>query len=649
VVEVINYYWSAFFVIGILVVIAYARQRFNEPSFPHQEKLPQTIDPLQYFFLRREYKKARLTYIGVSLLLYGLLVLPGPKILSSFGIKDFPPETWALVVALVLVGLVPNFKIRWLGMIEDALRRSVHAWFLVPDGIVETIRLLEDARYDPPKSQLDLLPVPLRKAAQENLEHSANSLEYRWARVTMLVASLESMGAGAAHPLKQASFAPFEKDFEIIRDRYEMLARDVGPFLESNSDDPASGTKKQSSTRSVDSLLKQVNSLLKQVYEYISWGVRHQADSEEDVDQILRRLGFDVPIVAHRRFSEIVIPAVLVVAGITMVFWIGVQMVSWMLRPEQAGSSQIDIIAIVKSSVASAAAASLMYGGAVYIALSRRSIQIGQKDWSQKSFRNLIPIAVRAGMLTWLVIVAVTVIANPGLTFDSLSRSWLLIRSLVGSGEPDWSAANGWAFLPTKMATALPWFLAGAAVSAVVARLLGGNMQQSNRSRRVYEAFVLGSWLGVAVALAQLMQISYAPSPASIPPEKVDEFMLSQIKDVPIISLAGFLCGAVIGFVVPHAYRANLASPPNRNLARALRGLLDRAEALLGSNSAAADWVFTPHADLDGITPAEAIQHKSLATGVGRLLEDERFDKTSGAARDVRDRQTHTVIKGGKP
>src|SRR5580692_2505351 len=49
--------WS-FFVLGLLVVAAYAWQRFNEPSFPNQKALPHTLVPLQYLFLKPAYQQA---------------------------------------------------------------------------------------------------------------------------------------------------------------------------------------------------------------------------------------------------------------------------------------------------------------------------------------------------------------------------------------------------------------------------------------------------------------------------------------------------------------------------------------------------------------------------------------------------------------
>ena len=46
---------------------------------------------------------------------------------------------------------------------EELLRHWVHELFLVPDGVEKTIGVLEDARYEPPPSQLDLLQSPRRE------------------------------------------------------------------------------------------------------------------------------------------------------------------------------------------------------------------------------------------------------------------------------------------------------------------------------------------------------------------------------------------------------------------------------------------------------------------------------------------------------
>jgi hypothetical protein len=109
--------------------------------------------------------------------------------------------------------------------------------------------------------------------------------------------------------------------------------------------------------------------------------------------------------------------------------------------------------------------------------------------------------------------------------------------------------------------------------------------------------------------------------------------------------LAGFACGAVIGFLVPWACKTNLVTPPDPITARALRDLLREAESALGSKVAADNWVFTPHADLGGVTPAEAVHYKTHATGVRRLLESE----ASARREDARaERPAPVVIEGGR-
>ena len=53
----LDLYLSAFFVVGVLVVTAFAWQRFNEPSFPNRKALPRTLSPLRYLFLRSTYQR----------------------------------------------------------------------------------------------------------------------------------------------------------------------------------------------------------------------------------------------------------------------------------------------------------------------------------------------------------------------------------------------------------------------------------------------------------------------------------------------------------------------------------------------------------------------------------------------------------------
>ena len=58
-----GYLTVSFFCFGVLIVLTYAWQRFNEPSFPNEETLPRTVEPLRYLFLKPAYAKARLLYL----------------------------------------------------------------------------------------------------------------------------------------------------------------------------------------------------------------------------------------------------------------------------------------------------------------------------------------------------------------------------------------------------------------------------------------------------------------------------------------------------------------------------------------------------------------------------------------------------------
>ena len=620
----LEHYWSVFFFFGLLVVTAFAWKRFNEPSFPNQDSLPRTVDPLRYLFFKSAYQKARLTYLVALLLLYTLLVAPGPKIAPAFGavgVQNFPAEGWALLAALILtgVGLAPE-SLKWLNTVEELLRHWVHEWFLVPDGVERTVGVLEDARYEPPPSQLDVLQSPRKEKVQEDLKSAPETLRYRWARATLLVTSLKQMGAGAAHPLKKAAFDPFEEDFDAILEKYRALKPDV----EALGAGEASNFTEEQLSRSVDRLLKRV-------YAYISWGIRHQADSEQEVDETLEELGFRIPNIGGRRLSDIVIPAVLFIALITMLFWIGNDAVR-----RAMGLSAPDRSESIVFALSSAMAAGLMYGGAVLVALRRRSVQIERKVWREGSARCLIPIAIRAGLVTWAVITATTVLWGFSDTWQSLAGMAQLITPLAGGDSAVAVPFAQWSFLPMRIATALPWLLAGATASAVLASSLGGDARSTNRSQRVIDAVFLGGALGVAVGSAQLLQNSLM--------EMIDHSSRS-VDEIISVGLAGFACGAVIGFKVPWGYKTNLVTPPDPVMARALRDLLRQAESALGSKVAAENWVFAPHADLGWITPAEAVQYKTHATGVRRLLESEAAARREQARAE---RPAPVVIEGGR-
>jgi len=618
----LDHYWSAFFVLGLLVVTAFAWRQFNEPSFPSHEALPRTVDPLRYLFLKAAYRKARFTYLSALLLLYALLVAPGPKIvpaLGAVGIEKFPDEGWALLAALIItgVGLTPD-SWKWFHKVEELLRQWVHAWFLVPAGIERTIGVLEDAQYEPTPSQLALLQSPRKETVQEDLKCLPETLRYRWARATILVTWLKQIGAGGAGPLRKANFDPFEEDFDAILEKYRALKPDVEAL-------GAGAT----SNYTEDQLSRWVDRLLRRVYAYISWGVRNQADSEREVYDTLEELGFRIPKIGGRRLFDIVSPAVLLIALITMLFWITNDAVKQAMGlPAPRGSDSI------VSALSAAMAACLMYGGAVLIALRCRSAEIERRLWRERSPRCLIPIAIRAGLVTWAVITATTVLWGLSETWQSLAGIVALFKSPAGDGSASALASAKW--LPIRIAAALPWLLAGATASAVLATSLAGDARLTDRSQRAVDAIFLSGALALAVGWAALLQYALMEKFEGKPWD---------LADVISLGLAGFACGAVIGFKVPWACKTNLVTPPDRATAGVLWELLVQAESELGSKVAAQNWIFSPNADLGGITPAEAVQYTTRATGVKRLLESEASARREQARAE---RPLPVVIEGGR-
>ena len=83
-----GYLTVSFFCFGVLIVLTYAWQRFNEPSFPKEETLPRTVEPLRYLFLKPAYAKARLFYLLGLLGLYVLVLVPDQSMVGALGASD---------------------------------------------------------------------------------------------------------------------------------------------------------------------------------------------------------------------------------------------------------------------------------------------------------------------------------------------------------------------------------------------------------------------------------------------------------------------------------------------------------------------------------------------------------------------------------
>jgi hypothetical protein len=489
---------SPYYIIGLVVVLAYAWQRFDEPSFPNQETLPHVVEPLRYLFLGPTYRRARLTYVFFSLLLYSLLVLPGPGIVKALGPEaSFPIQVWALMVALFLVGMAPNSNIQWLMMIEARLRRFVHSFFLVPDGALRTIAILDDARYTPPSWSFETISDPSKSRLLADLKLGVAQPEYRWARATMILESLKQRG-GEANPLKRSAFAPFEKDFENIRRGYRLLEPEVerlrgavasatdGERPRTDGAQPYGYVADIAGKR--EELSGAISLLLQQMYAYINWGIRQQAGSEKDVTQILEDLGFHLSAIGKRRLFDVVFPTILLVT-----LWSFV----WAILSLVAFPHNHPLSGILISALCSATAAACMYGFAVSSALNRRSARIEDRIWVQSSPRCFISISIVAGLVSWLVIVGSTIFWNPADTISSVIELWKLARSMGAEAGPKWL------FLPGKITTAFPWIVVGATASAVLVYLLGGDVRRAGRKDHLQDGIVLGVALGFAAAFAQ--------------------------------------------------------------------------------------------------------------------------------------------------
>lgn len=618
---------SPYFVIGLLTVTLYAWRQFNEPSFQKKDALPRTITPLRYLFLSTAYPWARMIYVLVSMVLYCLLVWPGPTMLSTLNAtKDVSPtQAWPLLVALFLIGVIPNSNAKWLTMVEEQLRRAVHAWFLVPSGTERIIGLLEDARFEPRPSQMSGALAELRSKLDGDLSQPRGSLRYRWALATLLMASLKQMNAGEPHALSRDAFTPFEDDFRALVERYKLLQKDVA-----GSGDPSRDGEAE------ENLAQSVKDLLRNLYAYISWGVRYPARSDRDIYRTLKEVGFEFRIQTERRLFDLVVPATFAVAAIMLASSVGKDGYAFLQ------GSALEYSQVVQGAASSALAAGLMYGGAVWVLLRGRALQIEHRVWRHGSPRRLLSIALQAGLLTWGVIMLSTVVVDLPKLVRSIDGLREVAASLARTREFRWQSEESW-WLPSKVLGSVPWVLLGAAASVVLASCLGGDIRRRDKAGAWRDAAVVGCGLAVSAVLAFLLQGALGAA---------EDLRLA--FDWPTLvrttwtAADGFACGAVVGFMVPHASRAELVRPFETTARRALNELLQEAESKLGSRAAAMEWAFKPYDELGGIAAAEAVRYKGYTAEIGRLLEDEASARREAARPGQGERGAPVVITGGR-
>lgn len=592
--------------IGMLVVLMFAWRRFNEPSFPNNETLPRTVDPLRYLFISSAYIKARRVYSLGFILLYVLLILPGASTAAVLGISNkLPAEAWVLGVAIVMVEIAPNAGIKWLNLMEETWRKWVHSWFLVPDGILKTAAILQDAKFSLTPEQLEALPDGVRDRINAGLQLAPNLLRARWARARALLDSVLRTDAFA-----DLAAAPFQDDFKDLKRRYRALRDDIAPYLSST---PALTTdgEPEEAFENVDTELQ---SFLRSVYIYVSWVVLYSAQNERDVDQRLRDLGFSIPPRGERRTFDIMAAPAIMVGLVTTICWLA--------APLGPASASYDVVAHVTAAASAGVANSLFYGLVLYLALHLRSDQIDEKTWREGSPRCLAIIAVKTGLTAYATIVVVGVVS-------ALIPVWL--EAFSPQHSPSGRPGVYWL---QQILGPVPWFLVGATVGVMVARSVGRNIQRTAAADRIKDALRCGVLLALAAGAAQLLQntINQQLLAALVtgfhPSDPTWDFIINPLE----IAMVGGLCGAIIGFMVPHAFRRNILEPGDLEAAGALQDLIDRATTAFGSAEAAREWVFHPTPQFKGLTPAEARSYQAYAVTVFRYLRTDVAGRQRRAA-----------------
>ena len=621
------------YVLGFLVVLIFAVNKFDEPTFDSRQPLPQTLDPLRCFFLNGAYSRARAAYVALSLIAYTLLAMTAPAVAALLPdvAKNvpFPDAAYALLVALLLVGLVPNTGALKIDKIEEMTRRLIHRWYFVPSGVERAVQQLKYAPFNPTAEMVDVAAARFapaifdRQRASRSNGRITGSPQDRWFRATVLVATLTHTNVAGIDLPNNSAFAPFDADLNAISLRHSAIAKDI----KIAKPDVLSDTIKSGITEKIDDLLARI-------YAYIVWGTRTEVYSEEDLNRRLASYGFELAVHEKPTLFNIMAPAVGAITGIVFLFWILVD-VSKRMGLEHKPEPAIGPYDAILSALFLAVTAGSMYGFVAYVALRMRGNGIEQWSWEQRFGRPLFKVACWCGAAVFGVVLISTAFSpmqkgEPwwssvalglkaagyfgGLIQNSPQPTGYL-GSLFQNDPPLEYVWKSWA---ARICGAISWTLVGATIGGMLLMLAGTKLQEN--PSKVQSGILAGVAASLAVMLASLFQD--AATHAILP--KFGGGAASDLGHLDLsfllLGIVGFACGFILGYLVPAALRREVLQPQQSTLKRSLDELIEQATSLLGSSKEGATWVFLPHHELGGITPAEAVQYTSRANYVKTLL-----------------------------
>jgi hypothetical protein len=551
-------------ILGGVVVMLFANECFNKPTYDQDENDPATQFLPKYLATHQEYSIALLMYVTSLELSFLVLSLIGPKTFVEIGLlknTSVSYEAFPLWVALVLTGLIPNLPV--LKEIERKIRKIFHAKAFIPDGAKKTANALAGASFD---FSLYKTPDVLNSGVfhcvdEADFDRSHTSLEYRWARTCALMYRLQRIERAAenAEDIDDQVFIVCRKEFEVLKIAFRALDGRIHNYKEGQSNNETVN----------DELDAELGAFLRRLYVFIGCAVRLSHQTPQEIDGALNRLGFKL-----RHSDEIRIDWNIFIVGLPMMALF--VFVATLFAPDLfEGYPQVKYLPATSHDAFKCASSALLFHSAAAItAIRLRSRWLQDNRWI--SVWNGAPDGARP--LDRYILVALAA-ATSG--YFALVCYQLLIY------PPSWQI----------LVSALWWSPLAGLTGFFIAYYFDN--KTANWMQRVTEPIVQAAVMGcVAYFIAQERLPAFKAAAAISGQHETDQAFLFFIAG--IAALIGFSLGAYL----PQQQR--------KREQIAYRDRVNRvtweAQSVFNDTNEAQRWLETEQASLGGLKPVEVVR-----------------------------------------
>jgi hypothetical protein len=556
--------------LGLLVIIIFGVQKFNEPTFQASEEQPETLFAPRFLALPRQYVNALLFYLGCLTAFFLVGSATGAKgfagILTDSAIK---PESFPLALALIIVGVIPNLK--WVQNVELFFRRVAHRRAFIPEGARLMQTRLRGANFDFSKyDKPDILQDDVfRTLNRSDFDAPRNSVEHRWARFTCLIYALRQVdegGSGDADDFGNIAQGLDEAFLSAYRPEYKRLLA-LHKDLEHRIPRYRKGTRSDSD---IDDLVDALQRALRRTYMFVGCAVRLKYSIDARAIDALARFGFEVkPLLPAPSIFYLIRWAALAMPALVFLTVMATTLVG--LAIPQDGSQTLQ-----QTALKWAFSGLLIHGSAAWAAYKLRGHLKLKSEWEGRPLQ-----IVTAGIVGAFVGFA----------------AMLGFVAAFGTKPLDFGRVLG----------LLPWMALPGTTGAFTAFFLDTPINV-DRGRRVREALIQG----FVTALATYLILTFQGDPN----------MTTEFKY--FIIFVTLLIGGSLGFFLPHCHRELERAPMAVEVQSRIEEFRWEAARILDDDAKVDEWLNQPAPSLRSLTPMAAAKSAAGSDRVRAMFREMR-------------------------